>query len=92
MVNGTTTNAVTIGQLALRMVLRHVDNQVERMVGNHVHHIVLTLFVRPCYGRSLHAVIVQETGCTACSVNLIALLHQFLGRLQQANLALGTTT
>ena len=62
------------------------------MVGNHVHHIVLTLFVRPCYGCSLHAVIVQETGCTACSVNLIALLHQFLGRLQQAYLALGTTT
>ena len=47
MVDGTTTDAITIGELALGMVLRHIDDEVKLMVGNHVHHLVLTVFIRP---------------------------------------------
>ena len=46
-VDGTTTDAITIGELALGLVLRHVDDKVELMVGYHVHHLVISILIRP---------------------------------------------
>ena len=39
-VDSTATDLVAVGQLAFRVVLRNVDNQVELMIVNHVHHIL----------------------------------------------------
>ena len=73
------------------MVLRHVDDEVELVGSNHVHDVVLTFLVRPADGRSLNAVVVEELGSTTSSEDLIPLLDEVLGRLQQADLTLGAT-
>ena len=47
MVDGTTTDAVTVGQLTLCLVLGNIDDEVELVFGYHVHHLVFTILVRP---------------------------------------------
>lgn len=48
-VDGPTTDAVTVGQFPFGVVFRDVDNQVELMFRNHLHHIVFCIrtFIRP---------------------------------------------
>ena len=73
------------------MVLGHIDNEVELVGGNHVHHVVLTIFVRPADRRCLHPVLVEELGCAVCSVDVETLLDKLLCGFQQSNLTLGCT-
>ena len=60
MVDGTTADAVTIGELAVGVILRNVDDEVELVSLNHIHHVVGGILVGPCYGRCLHAVLLEE--------------------------------
>lgn len=92
MVDSTTADAVTIGQLTLGVVLGNIDDEVELVVGNHVHHIVLSILIRPADSSCLDTVLIEELGSTCGGIYLIALLHEFTGRLQQADLTLGGTT
>jgi len=61
-VDGTTTNLVTVGQFALGVVLRDVYDEVELVFGNHLHHVVFCIraFIRPEYRSRAYAVSVQE--------------------------------
>ena len=54
-VDGTTTDSVTIGELTLGVILRDVDDEVELVIRNHLHHVreILVLLIRPSYGCSL---------------------------------------
>lgn len=38
---------VAVGEFALRVVLGHVDDEVEGVCGNHVHDLVVAFFVGP---------------------------------------------
>ena len=51
-VDGTTTDSVTIGELTLGVILRDVDDEVELVVGNHLHNVrdILMILIRPSYG------------------------------------------
>ena len=93
MVDGATTDSVTIGQLTLGVILRDVDDEVELVVGNHLHHVreILVVLIRPSYGCSLHVVLVQELRCAGCSVDGVTVLHQRLGCVEQRSLLLRTT-
>ena len=93
MVDGATTDSVTIGELTLGVILRDVDDEVELVVSNHLHHVreILVLLIRPSYGCSLHVVLVEELRCTGCSVDGVTVLHQSLGSIEQRSLLLGTT-
>ena len=90
MVDGATANAVAIGQLALRLVLRHIDNQLYLMIRYHLHHVLAAFLIGPGHGSGLHTVLVQETCRSVGGVDLIAVLHQVAGRLQQVHFALHT--
>ena len=93
MVDGATTDSVTIGQLTLGVILRDVDDEVELVVGNHLHHVrkILLVLIRPSYGCSLHVVLVEELRCTGCSIDGVTVLHQRLCSIEQRSLLLGTT-
>ena len=91
MVDGTTTDAIAIGQLTLGVVLRHVDNQRKLMLGNHVHHIVLAFFVGPADSSSCYTIVIEELGGTTCGIYLVPLLDQLLSGLQQRYFTLGCT-
>ena len=88
MVDGSATNAIAVGQFALRVVLRHVDDEGEAVVGNHIHHLVRTVLVGPTDGFSLHAVVVEELRRACRRVDFVALLFQAFRRVEQADLAL----
>ena len=45
-----TTNLVTIGQLTLAVILRDVDYQLEDMLAEHLHDVVVALLIRPTNG------------------------------------------
>ena len=92
-VDGATTDSVTISQLALGMILRNVDDEVELVVGNHLHHVrhILVVLVWPTHGSSLDVVLVEELRCTGSSVDGVTILHQRLGSVEQRSLLLGTT-
>ena len=92
-VDGATTDSVTIGQLTLGVILRDVDDEVELVVGNHLHHVrkILLVLIRPSYGCSLHVVLVEELRCTGCSIDGVTVLHQRLCSIEQRSLLLGTT-
>ena len=93
MVDSATTDSVTIGQLALGMILRDVDDEVELVVCNHLHHVrnILMVLIRPSYGSSLDVVLVEELGCTRSSVDSVTILNQSLGSVEQRSLLLRTT-
>ena len=93
MVDGATTDSVTIGELTLGVILRNIDDEVELVVGNHLHHVrkILVVLIRPSYGCSLHVVLVEELRCTGCSIDGVTVLHQCLGCVEQRSLLLGTT-
>ena len=93
MVDGATTDSVTIGQLTLGVILRDVDDEVELVVGNHLHHVrkILLVLIRPSYGCSLYVVLVEELRCTGCSVDGVTVLYQSLCCVEQRSLLLGTT-
>ena len=61
------------------------------MLRDEIHHVVLTVLVRPSHSRSLHTVIIEELGGACRGVDGVALLGQLLGRLKQTYLTLGTT-
>ena len=84
MVDGTTADTVTVGQLTFAVVFRNVDNQVELVSGYHFHYVVFGMrtFIGPEYGCSRYAVRVEERGCTGGSVDVIAVLAQFLAGIQ----------
>ena len=42
-----TTDLLAIGQLALAVVFRNVDNQFEHVLAEHIHDVQVALFVRP---------------------------------------------
>ena len=90
MVDGATTNAVTIGELSFRMVLWNIDDEVELVVGNHVEHFVFSLFVRPRHGCRLDIVLVKETGCTLSGKDVVAGIDKSFYRLKKVNLDLQT--
>ena len=75
MVNGSTTDAIAIGQLTLRVVLWHIHDECELVLGNHVHHIVGSLFIRPADGFCFYAIVVEELGRTTCGIYLVTLLN-----------------
>ena len=60
-VDGATTYAITIGQLSLGVVLRHVDDKVELVGSNHVHDVVLSFLVGPQHRRCVDSIFVEET-------------------------------
>ena len=91
MINSTTTDTVTVGELTLSIVLRNVDNQVELMISDHVHHIVISFLIRPGNSRCRNVIILEELGSTAGSIDLVTVLDQLLSRLQQSNLSFGAT-
>ena len=56
MVDSRTTYSVTVCKLALCVVLWNVDDEVETVVGNHLHYVVLGIlvFIGPHNGRHLN--------------------------------------
>ena len=46
-VDGAAANLVAVGKLALRLVLGHIDNEVESVLGDEVEHIVVAVFIWP---------------------------------------------
>ena len=78
MVDSCTAEAVSVCELTLGVVLRDVDDEVETVVGNHLHHIVFgcRILIGPHYRCCLDSVLVQELGCTQCSIDVVTLLLQ----------------
>ena len=93
MVNSRTTYSVSIGKLALSMVLRNIYNKIETMVGNHLHNIILGIgvFVGPHYRCRLNTVLVEELGWTHSSIDIISLLCKYRSRIEQVYLRLCCT-
>ena len=85
MVDSTTTDTVTVCQFTLRMILRNVDNQIELVFGNHLHHVVLCVrtFIGPVNSFSAHSMSIQESGCTCRCINLISFIEEHAAGLQQ---------
>ena len=57
-IDGAAADTVPVGQFAFTVVFRNVHNQVELMVGNHLHHVVFGVrtFIRPEYRSSRNTV------------------------------------
>ena len=85
MVDSTTTDTVTIRQFTFRMILRNIDNQIELVFGNHLHHVVLRVrtFIGPVNSFSAHSMSIQESGCTCRCINLISFIEEHAAGLQQ---------
>ena len=83
---------VTIGQLAVSVVLRNVHDQIETVVRDHIHHIQtdLTLVGPIDYGR-LDAVLFEEALSALGCEDVVAVLLQYLAGVEQVNLRLGVT-
>ncbi len=83
-----TTDAIAIGQFALGVVLRNVYDEVELVLGNHLHHVrnACAFLVGPAHGDSRCVVLVEELGSTLRSVNGVASLYQRLCGVQQRSL------
>lgn len=82
-VDGAATNAITIGQFALGVVLGNVDNQVEFVVSNHLHDIVVAFLIGPVDGSGFHTILIEELGCAWCGIYLVTLLDELLGWFEQ---------
>ena len=87
MIDSTAANLVTIGQLAFRVVLRNIYNQVELMFGNHCHYIILRIgtFIRPEHSFGAYTVRIEECSGTCRSVNLISLRKKHAAGIQQVH-------
>ena len=74
-VDGSSADAVAIGELALAVILWYVDDEVELMVGYHLHDVLLVavFFVGPCYGCGVDSVLIEELGCAFAGADGVAL-------------------
>ena len=90
MVYCTAAYPVAIGELPVGPVLRDVDDQVECMLRNHLHHVhaILVLLVRPRHGYGFHSVVVEELGCARSGVDGVAGLVEHMRTVEYGNLAL----
>jgi len=57
-VDGCTTYLVAVGQFALGLILRHIDDEFEAVLGNEVEY-VLAFLIGPCNGCGGHSVLVR---------------------------------
>ena len=77
------------------MVLRHVHDQVNLVVGNEVHYLygslLADLLIGPSHSRSLHVVVVQVASCATGGIDCQPLSHKHLGGFEHVDLAFGTT-
>ena len=78
MIDGTTTDLVTIGELATGVILWYIDNQTNLVLTDKIHHIIFAGFIGPCYSYSLYTVIVKELSGSSGGVDGVTLLGQLL--------------
>ena len=91
MIDRCTTDLIAIGQLALAVVFRNVDNQFEHVLAEHIHDVQVALFVRPANCCRRDAVFIQEFSRSSRSVDVVTFDCQHMARFQQFSLALGGT-
>ena len=85
-VDSATANAVAVGELTLRVVLWNVHNQFKLVFANHVHHIVVGIFIRPAHLVSLHTVFVQEFSGAFGALDFVAALLEQEAGIEQIHL------
>ena len=90
-VDSVTTDVIAIGQLALGLVLRDVDDEIELMLSHEVDDVVFAILVWPAHRSTLYAIVLEELGSTCRSIDVVAVLHEVLCWLKELHLALGTT-
>ena len=92
MVDGRTADFVAVGQLAVRMVFRDVDDQINLVVLHKFRNVgVVGVFVGPANALGSNTVVDKEFLRASGGVNLKALLLKHFARVEQVNLAANVT-